>query len=323
MCTYEGARYLPEQLQSLAEQSRLPDELVVCDDGSTDETIPILEDFAKRVAFPVRIQRNTTNLGYSRNFAQSIGLCTGDVIALSDQDDRWFQQKLVRLDEIFRADETAGGVFSNGDLMNSLSESLPGDLWNRFGFDSAARQKLIAGRSIDVLLKRYVVTGMTFAFRTVWRDRLKSIPASWPHDAWLALMLAREGQLRLCEEHLVAYRVHESQQIGVPNGRAEKKAYVQRYGIKAYLELSRSLSLREYNKDATRYGDLLLALEAEDGLGADLHAKAAAKLRYARRGAALLTLGRLRRLPHILGGWRDYQRYAPSGMSAMLRDLLF
>src|SRR5213080_381833 len=94
LCTYNGAAYLGEQLDSIVAQSRPPDELVVCDDGSTDETVEVLETFLAEAPFPVRLQRNEANLGFVKNFEQAISLCTGDFVALSDQDDVWMPGKL-------------------------------------------------------------------------------------------------------------------------------------------------------------------------------------------------------------------------------------
>src|SRR3712207_5989304 len=94
LCTYDGARYLPEQLESLARQRRLPDELVVCDDGSADDTVDVVRRFADRAPFAVRLSLNPQNLGFVKNFEQAIRLCRGDLIALADQDDVWHPQKL-------------------------------------------------------------------------------------------------------------------------------------------------------------------------------------------------------------------------------------
>ena len=68
LCTYNGERFLSEQLASLAAQTFLPDELVICDDASLDASMRIVEDFAKNASFPVRIYRNPKNLGYIKNF---------------------------------------------------------------------------------------------------------------------------------------------------------------------------------------------------------------------------------------------------------------
>ena len=95
MTTYNGEKYLQEQLDSFLGQNRLPDELVVCDDGSQDRTMAILESFSSRAPFPVRIYRNSAKLGYSKNFEKAGSLCTGDIIAFSDEDDVWDAQKDV------------------------------------------------------------------------------------------------------------------------------------------------------------------------------------------------------------------------------------
>jgi hypothetical protein len=94
MATYNGARYITEQLESLAAQSMLPFELVVCDDGSSDGTLERVRAFADRAPFPVRIEANASNLGYADNFLKAMGLCTGDLIAFCDQDDVWAADKV-------------------------------------------------------------------------------------------------------------------------------------------------------------------------------------------------------------------------------------
>jgi len=93
LCTYNGERFLSQQLASLAAQTVLPDELVVCDDASTDASMRVVEDFAKNAPFSVRIFRNPNNLGYVKNFEQAIGLCSKEIIFLCDQDDDWEKKK--------------------------------------------------------------------------------------------------------------------------------------------------------------------------------------------------------------------------------------
>ncbi|WNC30715.1 glycosyltransferase family 2 protein [Thermosynechococcus sp. PKX82] len=94
MATYNGEKYLQEQLDSFLNQTRLPDELVVSDDCSTDSTMQILHDFAKNAPFEVKIYQNEHNLGYARNFENALKLTSGDIIFLSDQDDIWFSEKI-------------------------------------------------------------------------------------------------------------------------------------------------------------------------------------------------------------------------------------
>ena len=89
MCTYNGAEFLPAQLQSILTQSRPPDEIIICDDRSTDDTQALLKKFATESPIPIAVHINDHNLGSVKNFERTISLCTGDVIALSDQDDVW------------------------------------------------------------------------------------------------------------------------------------------------------------------------------------------------------------------------------------------
>lgn len=165
MCTYNGAQYLQEQLDSIAGQSRLPDELVVCDDGSTDVTLEILEDFQKGASFPVKIYRNETNLGPIKNFEKAIMLCSGDIIALSDQDDVWMPQKLEKFKKALKDHPNAGYVFSNALLVDEMLRPLGSTIWEIVSFTARQRRRFGQGHQLEVLLNYNVVTGATMAFR--------------------------------------------------------------------------------------------------------------------------------------------------------------
>lgn len=323
MCTLNGAQYLSDQLQSFLNQQRLPDEVVICDDGSSDATVPLLEEFVREAPFPVRLYRNAERLGYSRNFRKSVALCSGDIIVLSDQDDIWYAHKLRCLEEHFCSHPETGGVFSDGDLIDTNSDRLAGTLWESFGFLTEDRRRLVNGEAVPVLLQRNVVTGMAFAFRNSWRHVLSRMPEHWPHDFWLALMLAAEGHLLPCPERLVAYRVHHQQQIGVPITKTEKIAFLRRHGVGAYLELSRQRNLREYSKDAVQFESLLAQARQDPSLAAAWWLPMAReKAEHMRRVVWQLQTGRVSRWSSALRHWRGYRSYAPTGLSALLRDLL-
>src|SRR6185436_20539861 len=113
MCTFNGAEFLPAQLQSILTQSRPPDEIVICDDGSTDNTRNLLEKLAAESSIPITTHINDQNLGSVKNFERAITLCTGDVIALSDQDDVWRNDKLQRFESVLNKSHSAGMVFSD------------------------------------------------------------------------------------------------------------------------------------------------------------------------------------------------------------------
>src|SRR6476660_7280126 len=94
MCTFNGGKYLTAQLHSLLKQEILPQELVVGDDGSTDNTIDLLNKFSNIAPFPVYITQNTRTLGWQNNFLSTASRCSGDWVAFCDQDDIWLPNKL-------------------------------------------------------------------------------------------------------------------------------------------------------------------------------------------------------------------------------------
>jgi len=102
MATYNGARFIAEQLESLSRQTLPPCELVIGDDGSTDDTLNIVEAFARTAPFPVRIHRNPQRMGHADNFLHTATLCSGDLIAFCDQDDVWLETKLARCCQAFQ-----------------------------------------------------------------------------------------------------------------------------------------------------------------------------------------------------------------------------
>ena len=94
ICTYNGAKYLTEQLESILAQETPVDEIIICDDGSTDGTPLLLKEYHDQFPKLFRLFFNAENLGYVRNFEQALSLCTKDIIFLCDQDDVWFSDKI-------------------------------------------------------------------------------------------------------------------------------------------------------------------------------------------------------------------------------------
>ena len=323
MCTYNGERYLEQQLESLATQVMLPDELVICDDGSSDRTVAIAEAFAQRAPFPTRICRNSVNLGYSRNFVQAVQFCSGEIIALSDQDDIWYPPKLARLAGVLRSNSTVGGVFSDGELIDANSAPLGRTLWESFRFGPDDQARLRSGRAIDVLLRRNVVTGMAFAFRGSLKQLLEPMPGSWIHDGWLAFMIALRSTLVACPEPLVGYRVHGNQQIGPPPSARGKLGWIQENGLSAYMQQVHARNLDEYQRTAAQFDDLATYLRQEgSSSGLEIVAKIEAKAAHALRGAAMLSLTPQQRWKTILRNWESYRCFSPTGLRALPRDLV-
>lgn len=216
MCTYNGARFIQDQLDSIKKQTRVPDELVICDDKSSDDTRDIIESFATKAPFPVRLEANKTNVGSTKSFEKAIKLCQGEIIALSDQDDVWYPHKLMSLESTLLSSPNAGLVFSDAEVVDEDLRPLGTRLWPFF-FSSKDRQLFESGQALDLLLEKPVVTGATMAFRAEHRNLILPIPTGTQliHDAWIALMIATVADLVFISDPLIMYRQHPMQQTGL------------------------------------------------------------------------------------------------------------
>jgi hypothetical protein len=214
LCTFNGAHFLAEQLASYAAQETPPDEIVACDDGSTDGTLAVLGNFAATAPFPVHVHVNEARLGVAANFSKAIGLCLGDVVALSDQDDVWRADKLRRIVAELDRCPNIGMVFTDAVAIDERGTSIGYRLWEAVLFTSAEQRMADQGYLLEVLLRHYVVTGATLAFRAKYRDLLLPIPPNALHDAWIALLIAAISGGSALAEPLIGYRQHATQTSG-------------------------------------------------------------------------------------------------------------
>ncbi len=214
MATFNGEKYLREQLNSLAAQTLLPNELVVTDDGSTDSTIFIIQEFSRYSPFPVRLFVNTNRLGFADNFLKAAKLCDGDWIAFCDQDDFWLPNKLERCAEEFNNPSivfiTHSGTVVNEDLnplgwrvpdfyKSCTRERLHGDPWGVFaGFSTLVKR--------DIL--NHIDSKMRPAHPYLPGDRQS-------HDRWVYFLAFIFGDTAFISDSLVLYRQHLNNTYGV------------------------------------------------------------------------------------------------------------
>lgn len=316
MCTYNGAEFLQAQLESVIAQSRPPDEIVICDDGSTDQTESVIKDFAGSPV-PILLQTNEKNLGAVKNFEQAISLCTGNIIALSDQDDVWREDKLELIEQAFRKAPTAGVVFSDAEIVDEKLTPLNRRMWHEVGFNKHKRKLVAQGRALDVLITGWTVTGATMAFRSEYTKLALPIPTNIPmiHDGWIALSVAAVSDVIAIDEPLIKYRQHERQQIGAPNRRANAQPAGTLDALKRHscnTDLHNTLdTLRERLSAHTKEFDCRNALAFVNNYSHHLDAR------------ANLPERRLNRVPTILRElltWR-YHDYA-NGFKSAAKDLV-
>jgi glycosyltransferase involved in cell wall biosynthesis len=309
LCTYNGQGLLPQQLASIAQQTRLPDELVVCDDRSTDRTFEMLGEFAATVPFPVEIIRNTETLGSTKNFEKAIRLCRGDLIALSDQDDLWYPNRLERSEQEFMAHPQAGLVFSDADVIDEQNRPLGATLWQQLGFAGKRKHDLMAGQFV-LLAKHRFVTGATMMFRATLRERFLPIGVGWVHDEWITLVVAAFSELRPIDQPLIRYRIHGSQQVGFQN-KLEQRAQGTTPAEKHWGRLAESV------KELQQMTDFLSAMGLDDTRGVLPAYQQHLQFLSFRFG---LPASRLSRLVPILKNYPQYEMHA-SGLASMLKDL--
>jgi glycosyltransferase involved in cell wall biosynthesis len=217
MCTYNGARWLGEQLASLASQRRRADELVVCDDRSGDSSVEILQAFASSAPFPVRLIVNEMNLGPAANFGKAMSLCEGDVIFLCDQDDVWLPDKIARMTALLEGALAAGAALGDAQFADEALRPLPGSLWEAIPFTPAEQAAVRSGNAAQVLARKNVATGATMAFRAEFRKLVLPVPKieRCVHDAWTALLISAVAEIALLPEPVIRYRLHAGNRIGM------------------------------------------------------------------------------------------------------------
>ena len=222
LCTHNGGQYLEQQLLSILNQSVPPQQIVVSDDASTDDTLGVLDRVmaAWRVDHPtvaveLIVLRNDRALGVTANFEQALAACSGDLVLLSDQDDVWLPDRLRRMLAEFTARPTLQLLHADARLVDAEGEPLGLTLLDTLGISVADRAAVHSGRAVDALLRRNIVTGATMMVRRDLVQAARPFPAEWVHDEWLAMVAAATGLVDLLEEPLTDYRQHGANQIGV------------------------------------------------------------------------------------------------------------
>lgn len=215
LCTYNGATYLDEQLDSILKQTLQPLELCVGDDGSTDATLDILDRFAATAPFPVTVKRNPVNLGYGENFIQTAKRCTGQWIAFCDQDDLWLPTKLERCAELIdQGPEDLRMVVHNAAIVDTEGK-YEGVLMKGVGYDWN-RLTIFAKNQLPPAWMMY---GNCMVFD---QNLIRDVPTdkrAWPcftdephesHDSWIPILAAALGSVAATSDRLVNYRRHGS-----------------------------------------------------------------------------------------------------------------
>ena len=221
LATYNGEKFVVEQLDSLREQTRKPDEVVIIDDRSTDGTVGIVREYILKHSLDWRLSVAESNSGYKRNFYNCLKATTGDVVFLCDQDDVWYPQKLEKIMSVFESDPDCLGVTSSFDMTDKKGDiTVPFTAGKRTSNHGLVRMKLQKGECVDIdaktVLLNNVSPGCTSAYRrSVVEEYLKTSDCTMPHDWELNVVAAKKKGLRFFNLPLIGYRQHGNNTIGL------------------------------------------------------------------------------------------------------------
>jgi glycosyltransferase involved in cell wall biosynthesis len=316
LCTYNGERYLQQQLDSLLAQSRLPEKIVVADDGSTDGTWEILQTFTEQArgrGIAVDAQINPNNLGYVRNFETALQRAETDLIFACDQDDVWNPQKLTVMHEHFAADPNLLLLHSDARLVDANLNDLGCSLFEALELGPEELQREHDGYGFDVLLRRCIVTGATAAFRRALLADAVPFGDGWIHDEWLAIVAAGIGKIDVVERKLIDYRQHGANQLGMRRRTLDVKV--------KEIALSRAQLLRN---DERRMESLLQRLrQLSASVDTRIPVRVQDKLEHTRIRLHITDIPRIKRISPILRELSSgrYRRYG-AGIRSVVRDLL-
>lgn len=198
MCTYNGEKYVAEQLRSILAQTYPNIELIVCDDNSTDQTVSVVASYQQKHQH-IYLYQNSVTLGFNKNFEKAIGFAKGDWIAIADQDDIWLPRKLEALFDMIESDTLLVHSY-NAEFKND-------DATHTFFNHSRVRFK---GSKTSELFFYNTITGHTMLLHKNLLQAAMPFPAGVYYDWWLGVHASLISNVRLHPDALVLHRQHAS-----------------------------------------------------------------------------------------------------------------
>lgn len=211
LCTYNGEKYIAEQLRSIFNQTLLPDEIVISDDDSKDRTIEIIEELKKETTIDIKTFVNKPSLGVYKNFEQAILKCSGDIILCSDQDDIWKKEKIEKT--VNKLNEGNILAFCNASVVLNDIEHYVAPLWNK---KQIKEKKDLPYKSF--VMKGTSAAGCLMAFKKELVNKIIPFPDEIYHDDWLVTCGAILGKIGIVDEELMYYRQHGDNVVGIKRG---------------------------------------------------------------------------------------------------------
>lgn len=214
MTTYNGEKYIFKQLESILAQTVPVDEIIIFDDGSTDNTAQIISQLNNpKIKFFV----NDHNVGYIKNFYKAISRCSGDFIFLSDQDDIWVSNKVEKMVRIME-DTGIDALCTNFSLINADGQEIDREFFpqNRFFRDIQGNVNLLISIEFEYIVYGNIIQGATFCINKTVQKYYKELNNGLVyHDHQLLLIASKIGKAIFLNEPLIQYRIHSNNTIGL------------------------------------------------------------------------------------------------------------
>lgn len=253
LCTYNGEKFIKEQINSIINQTQSPNEIIICDDCSSDKTIEIANSTLATWDGNIKIIRNEHNLGFIKNFEKAIALASGDIIFLSDQDDVWDSNKIKFVMEAFKNHTQVDLIFHNAEIVDEKLDSLHSTFWGDFN-----KVSRITKMDFSDLLTCNSIQGASLAFRKSLFKRAIPFPNQIAHDDWLALNAYFNGGLYPLNKCLLKYRQSNNNVLGAePKGLKKIKKWILSYKS----SITRHKSYLEYQ--ITRWNAVIMKYSCE------------------------------------------------------------
>lgn len=221
ICSFNGEMFIEQQIRAVLTQSRPPDEIIVCDDRSTDRTVEIVHSIIEDVksstnsVINFHLFQNEETLGVTANFEKAINFASSEVIFLCDQDDYWSKDKIQHSIDFFVSHPNVLLIHQDAHLVDSNDNILKETLFDRLKVTKSEKNLLQSESALSVLIKRNLVTGATVAFKRELYFIAKQFPSILLHDEWLGLVASALGKSFLLDEMDLFYRQHQNNQVGV------------------------------------------------------------------------------------------------------------
>lgn len=291
MTTYNGQKYIRKQIESLLHQSILPDEIVISDDSSTDGTVEeSLEVFNEFNYKNYVILRNEKNLGYKKNFYQSIENTSGDIIFLCDQDDIWLEHKLESMINIFAENEKVLSLNGSFTLIDAHDQPIEYVCHRGFVNNDLLKGDYPSGEAktvpYDTVLRYNISPGCTMAFRKEIKTLfLNGTTHDLPHDWEINIIAAMKDGLYFYNKPVIKYRIHEKNTLGMNTDDSisqfefkgnidfrkaalKDRVILKKVAVQRYKQLKGSQKQKKVLKRVLKYDDLRMRCVCDHKLSA-------------------------------------------------------